>query len=95
MPSATTRHSTQTDLLAAQLEHSDSATIYVDIDGMTQADADTLLLAEPPLHAEFDLVRQKWAVRLASPDEAAEAHAAASDEDLAPKAGKSTASTST
>ena len=88
MPTASTRHSTQSDALVAALEHSDSAVVYVDIDGMTDAGAAELLLAEPALYLEFDQVRQKWAVRYATSDEAADAQAA-SDE-TAPKTGAHT-----
>jgi hypothetical protein len=83
MPTPSTQHTNQTVALAARLETSDSATVYVDIDGMTQAGADELLLAEPALHAEFDEVRQQWAIRYATDDEVAQAQAAA--DESAPK----------
>lgn len=54
--------------LAAQLAASQSTTIYVDAD-LNDADAAALLQADPPLHVEYDAVRDKWAIRAASPDE--------------------------
>ena len=61
--------------IAATLNNSGSATVYVDISGICQ---DTTVLAgtDPPLHVEFDQVRQLYAVRKASADEVAEAEAA-------------------
>jgi len=75
VPTASTQHTNQTVALAARLENSDSATVYVDIEGLTDASAQDLLLAEPALHVEFDQVRQLWAVRYATLDEVAEAQA--------------------
>ena len=79
MPTASTQHTNQTVALAARLENSDSATIYVDIEGLTEASAPEMLLAEPALHVEFDQVRQQWAVRYATVDEVAEAQTAADE----------------
>jgi hypothetical protein len=88
MPTASPQHTNQTVALAARLETSDSAIVYVDIDGLTEASAPEMLLAEPALHVEFDQVRQQWAVRYATPDEVAEAQAAA--DEGAPKTTTST-----
>jgi hypothetical protein len=84
MPTPSAQHTNQTVALAARLENSDSTVIYVDIDGLTDASAQEMLLAEPALHVEFDQVRQQWAVRYATPDEIAEAEAGA--DEGAPKA---------
>ena len=73
--SATSGSSTATDL-AQQLATSQSATIYVDAE-LNEADAAALLTADPPLHVEHDAVRNLWAVRLATADEAEQAKAAA------------------
>jgi len=91
MPTASTQHTNQTVALAARLENSDSAIVYVDIEGLTDASAPEMLLAEPALHVEFDQVRQQWAVRYATPDEIAEAQAAA--DEAAPKTTTSTTKT--
>ena len=61
--------------LADLLANSQSSTIYLDAD-MSEDDAAALLLGDPPLHAEHDAVRDKWAVRKATDEEVAEAHAA-------------------
>jgi hypothetical protein len=66
-------------VLAAQLGASDSATIYVEVAGLDAAGAEAMLTADPPLHVEWDHVRQKWAVRNATADEAAEAQASADE----------------
>jgi len=60
------------DEIAAQLNNSGSATIYVDIAGISQ-DVQILADSDPPLHVEFDVVRQLYAVRRATDDEVAEA----------------------
>lgn len=65
-----------TDILATQLEASSSSTIYLDIEGLDEAGAQAMLLADPPLHVEFDAVRGQWAVRAATPEEVEEATAA-------------------
>jgi hypothetical protein len=54
--------------LAEQLSNSHSTTIYVDAD-FNDADAAALLKADPPLRAEFDVVRGLWAIRRATDDE--------------------------
>jgi len=65
------------DALAAQLNNSGSATIYVDISGISQDTTTILADSDPPLHCEFDQVRQLYAVRAATDDEVADAEAAA------------------
>jgi hypothetical protein len=55
------------DDLAVQLAAAQTTTIYVDADLKNAAAA--LLGADPPLHAEHDAVRDKWAVRKATDDE--------------------------
>jgi len=60
------------ETLAAQLNNSGSATIYVDIAGISQ-DVQVLADSDPPLHVEFDQVRQLYAVRKATDEEVAEA----------------------
>jgi hypothetical protein len=78
MPTASPRDlAGEAAVLAAQLEESDSATIYTEVPGLDEAGAKALLGGDPPLHVEFDQVRQLWAVRLATPEEVAEAQAAA------------------
>jgi hypothetical protein len=62
------------------LDNSQSSVIYVDIPGCDDARAKAMLLGEPPLHVERDLVREKWAVRKATDEEVAEAKAAAEAE---------------
>jgi hypothetical protein len=59
--------------LATQLADSLSTTIYVDIPGLTDIGAAAYLHGDPPLHVEHDAVRDLWAVRLATPEEVAEA----------------------
>jgi len=65
------------ETLAAQLNNSGSATIYVDIAGISQ-DVQVLHDADPPLHVEFDQVRQLFAVRKATDEEVADATASSS-----------------
>jgi hypothetical protein len=67
----------ESEVLARELDNSQSAVIYVDIPGMDDTQAAAMLTADPPLHVEFDEVRQKWAVRKATDEEVAEAKAAA------------------
>jgi hypothetical protein len=62
------------------LDNSQSSVIYVDIPGCDDAKAKAMLLGEPPLHVERDLVREKWAVRKATDEEVADAKAAAEAE---------------
>ena len=63
--------------LALQLDNSQSSVIYVDLPGCDDAQAAALLTGEPALHVEHDAVRNLWAVRKATDEEAAEAKAAA------------------
>jgi len=65
------------DALAAQLNNSGSATIYVDIAGISQDTTTIMTDSDPPLHAEFDQVRGLFAVRKATDEELDEAEAAA------------------
>jgi len=67
------------DDLAGQLNNSGSATIYVDIAGISQ---DTTTVSGG-LHISFDEVRQLFAVRKATDEEVAEAEASSSS--TAPK----------
>jgi|SRR5215469_990957 len=73
--SSTTPSSSASSELADLLANSQSATVYVDAE-LNDKDAASLLLGDPPLHAEFDQVRQQWAVRKATDDEVADAKAA-------------------
>lgn len=66
-------HTPSTEVLAAQLAASDSAIIYVEIEGLDAYAAEDMLLADPPLHVEWDDVRGLWAVRAATPEEVDEA----------------------
>jgi hypothetical protein len=66
-------HTPSTEVLAAQLAASDSAIIYVDIEGLDAYGAEDMLLADPPLHVEWDDVRGQWAVRAATAEEVEEA----------------------
>jgi|SRR5215471_7988187 len=81
-PRATTASSTTSSTSAAAakelaelLANSQTTTIYLDAD-LNDSDAASLLASDPPLHAEFDQVRQQWAVRRATDEEVAEAAAA-------------------
>jgi hypothetical protein len=96
MPTASTRDlAGEAALLAAQLEASDSATVYTEVPGLDEAGAEALLGADPPLHVEWDAVRGMWAVRLATEDEIAEAAAAAEAEATsAPPSGAARTTTS-
>jgi len=51
--------------LAAMLKGSESATMWLDKDDLTEDEAKALADGDPPLAAEFDQVRQMWAVKLA------------------------------
>jgi hypothetical protein len=62
-----------TEVLAAQLAASDSAIIYVEIEGLDAYAAEDMLLADPPLHVEWDDVRGLWAVRAPSESEVEDA----------------------
>ena len=66
----------ESELLARELDNSQSAVIYVDIPGMDPKQAEAMLTGEPPLHVEHDAVRDKWAVRKATDQEVADAKAA-------------------
>jgi hypothetical protein len=70
-------HTPSTDVLAAQLAASESATLYTEIPGLDEAGAEAMLLADPPLHVEFDQVRGVWSVRAATPEEVEDAQLAA------------------
>ena len=73
-----TEHTTvNADDIALELDNSQSSVIYVDIPGMDDQQAEALLTGEPALHVEHDAVRNLWAVRKATDEEAAEAKAAA------------------
>ena len=65
------------DDISLQLDNSQSSVIYVDLPGCDDAQAAALLTGEPALHVEHDAVRNLWAVRKATDEEAAEAKAAA------------------
>jgi hypothetical protein len=81
MPTASTRDlAGEAAILAAQLEASDSATVYTEVPGLDEAGAEAMLGADPPLHVEWDAVRGMWAVRAATEDEVLEAEAAAAAE---------------
>jgi hypothetical protein len=86
----TTTASTKVDVRAVteQLAHSESSTIYVDVPG-AQAEANEpqaeVLEGDPALHVVFDEVRQKLAVRKATPEEVADAKAAAATAAHAPE----------
>jgi len=83
----------ESELLAHELEQSDSAVIYVDIPGMDDKQAQAMLLGDPALHVEHDAVRDKWAVRTATTEEVAQAkaeHEAASASSAQSTAGSST-----
>jgi hypothetical protein len=73
-----------TKALAALLAESQSSTIYIDIEGLDDAGAAAMLSGDPPLHVEKDLVRDKWAVRKATPEEVEAAKAAAEAAAAAP-----------
>ena len=73
--SSTTTASSASSELADLLANSHSSTIYVDAE-LSDADAAALLSGDPPLHAEHDAVRDKWAIRKATDEEVAEAQAA-------------------
>jgi len=66
-------HTPSTEVLAAQLAASDSATIYLEIEGIDAYAAEDMMLADPPLHVEWDDVRALWAVRAPSASEVEEA----------------------
>ena len=74
--SSTTTTSSASSELADLLANSHSSTIYVDAE-LSDADAAALLTADPPIHAEHDAVRDKWAIRKATDEEVEEAKAAA------------------
>ena len=79
MPAPSRPTSTSSSLgkeLAETLSGAQSTTIYVDAE-INDQDVHNLLLGEAHLHAEFDLVRQLWAIRAATEQEVAEAEAAA------------------
>jgi len=76
-PTTTTSSAAAAKELADLLANSQTTTIYLDAD-MTDADAAALLTSDPALHAEFDQVRQQWAVRHATDDEALSAAASSS-----------------
>jgi hypothetical protein len=63
------------DDISLQLDNSQSSVIYIDIPGMTDEGTAAMLTGEPPLHVEWDHVRQKWAVRKANDEEVAQAKA--------------------
>jgi hypothetical protein len=69
-------HPLESKALAHELEQSESSTIYVDLPGMDDKQAEAMLAGDPPLHVEHDAVRDKWAVRKASDSEVADAKAA-------------------
>jgi hypothetical protein len=73
MPTTPKGHTPTTEVLAAQLAASDSATIYIEIQGLDAYAAEDMLLADPPLHVEWDDVRGLWAVRAPSASEVEDA----------------------
>jgi len=73
-PTATATADLDADDLLRQLNNSGSATIYVDLAGVSQ---DTNVVTGD-VHVEFDVVRQLFAIRRANSEELAEAEAAAS-----------------
>jgi hypothetical protein len=86
-PAPTTSSTSKSSIskgLAEQLAESQSATIYVEVEGLDDAGAAALISGDPPLHVEKDLVRDLWAVRKATDEEVAEAAAAAESAKAAP-----------
>jgi hypothetical protein len=59
-------------VLRRRFAESESATLYTGIPGLDEDDVrpeGAVILEEPPLHIEFDQVRQLWAVRKATAEE--------------------------
>lgn len=83
------------DELNQALEESESSTVYIDLgEGATApTDEELAALVSEGLHAEFDVVRQKLAVRKASDDEVAQT-AAESEPEPEPAASSSSSPSS-